>query len=258
MQRLHRPKRKGFNRVEVVILLMIVAVLVGIALPVISRMRENHSRDQCADRLRGFFQGCNSYEKHTGFLPADQPDLHRSFLQAIREYMELPTFPTDAPTPAVAQFLCPSRRAVADLGPGEGPSDYGCGSHSLRYRSILAGPEQVTTVFIANRSGTMNTLLVGHLGVRTADYKRGVESGQSSWIQGPLSRNPSQFVLDDDDLPMNDLLGSPHSKASPFLFADGSVLRLPYSPALCEDEWEKYWGYYVRPSFPKPRKYSSK
>lgn len=255
---LQRSKRKGLTRVEVVILMVIGVVLIGIAFQVLSRVREAHFRDQCADRLQAIFQGCNSYEKHTGFLPADQPELHRSFQRAIREYMELPNYPSDAPAPAMAQFLCPSRRTVADLGPGEGPSDYGCGSHSLRYRSILAGPEQVTTVFISNRSGTMNTLLVGHLGVRPSDYKRGVESGQSSWIRGPLSRDPTQFVVDDDDLSMNDLLGSPHPKASTFLFADGSVRRLPYSPVLSEDEWTERWGYYVRPSFPKPRKYSSK
>jgi len=130
----------------------------------------------------------------------------------MRDYFDLVDVSTDKPAPAVAPFLCPGRRTAQELGAQTGPSDYGCGNHPGKYRSVLAGPETVTRIMISNTGGTSNKLLVGHLGVRPSDYKRGVEAGESNWETGPLSRDPSQFVQDNDELPMNSLLGSPHPK----------------------------------------------
>lgn len=250
-------QRSGITMVETALLLVILAVMFGVVLMAIPYFREISSRTQCTDRLRELGRACKAYEEYSGFLPADDPEQKRSFLWQIREYLEIEDGPPDSPYPPAAQFLCPSRRTVADLGQSDGPSDYGCGKHPGKYRSILAGPKPTTTVSVSNTGGTSNKLFMGHLGVRPSEYRLGVESGQSSWATGPLSRDPSQFVFDDDELSMNSLLGGPHPKASPFLFADGSVRRIPgYSPELTSKQLMTYWAFQDRS--PIPSQYLSK
>jgi prepilin-type N-terminal cleavage/methylation domain-containing protein len=60
---LRRPfvKRKGFTLIELLVVVAIIALLISILLPSLSRARELAKRAVCASNLRGIGQGCHIY-----------------------------------------------------------------------------------------------------------------------------------------------------------------------------------------------------
>ncbi len=67
-----RPK-SGFTLIELLVVIGIIAVLVGILIPVVSRARESGRRTQCASQLRQIGLGLQKYFNDYGALPA-RPD----------------------------------------------------------------------------------------------------------------------------------------------------------------------------------------
>jgi prepilin-type N-terminal cleavage/methylation domain-containing protein len=62
--------RKGFTLVEILVVIGIVALLVGILLPVISRARESSKRTTCMSNLRAIGQALTAYaNEHKGQFP---------------------------------------------------------------------------------------------------------------------------------------------------------------------------------------------
>jgi prepilin-type N-terminal cleavage/methylation domain-containing protein len=64
-----RPK-SGFTLIELLVVIGIIAVLIGILIPVVSRARESSRRTQCASQLRQIGLGLQKYFNDYGALPA--------------------------------------------------------------------------------------------------------------------------------------------------------------------------------------------
>jgi prepilin-type N-terminal cleavage/methylation domain-containing protein/prepilin-type processing-associated H-X9-DG protein len=63
-------KRRGFTLVELLVVIGIIVILIGILLPVLSRVRDAGKRTQCASNLRQIGQGLYRYFNEFRSLPA--------------------------------------------------------------------------------------------------------------------------------------------------------------------------------------------
>lgn len=108
--------RRGFTLVELLTTSAVIAVLIGLAMPVFSRTRATRERAACLVNLRSIGQATEAYRgDHAGLLPfADRPvDLRAGWADPIRALASY----LDAPTPragaTASPWACPSDNSTA-------------------------------------------------------------------------------------------------------------------------------------------------
>jgi prepilin-type N-terminal cleavage/methylation domain-containing protein len=120
-----RERRRGFSLVELLVVLAILAMLVGLLLPAVQKVREAGCRVQCSNNLKQIGLALHMYQQTNNRLPPSRlSDLHATWAVLILPYLEqdnlwrqwnLPmTYYDQSPvarmTP-VPGYFCPSRRS---------------------------------------------------------------------------------------------------------------------------------------------------
>jgi prepilin-type N-terminal cleavage/methylation domain-containing protein/prepilin-type processing-associated H-X9-DG protein len=219
---LRRRDRLGFTLIELLVVIAIIAVLIGLLLPAVQKVREAAARIQCTNNLKQLGIAHHAYHDVYGFFASSAASGGKSIYRMILPWIEQQNAAnvTYAQAAPIKTFICPSRRGTSQQW-----SDYAAGFTPLQQiptpttdpqllalskaDSILdTGGMNVSMAQISSADGTSNTLLYAHKFVQPKNYnnlnvppfsaydhKSTVDAGWSAWEGGAQYQPPGATTV---------------------------------------------------------------
>jgi prepilin-type N-terminal cleavage/methylation domain-containing protein len=126
-----RPRRGGFTLIELLVVIAIIAVLIGLMLPAVQRVREAANRTKCANNLKQIGLAVQNYSSMKEVLPPSRlpnegpswawlilPQLEQNNVYRQWNFGNLAIYQIDSTVLATAipTYFCPSRRGPIGAG----------------------------------------------------------------------------------------------------------------------------------------------
>ncbi len=259
--------RRAFTLIELLVVIAIIAILIGLLLPAVQKVREMAQRIECANNLHQIGLACMTYYDANGVFPAggDTADptptnptpasatfrSDYSWAYLILPYLEQGNDFNAANavlcrTP-VKTYYCSARRGPTLYGgtaridyAGNAGSKEADGSNGVIVRTRHAAPVTFATI----TDGASNTVLVGEKQLNTASLGTAIDDNEAYVLPGwngdfdvyrvggagsTPSLPPTRDYHKPGDINANKRFGSSHFSGANYVFADGAVHFIPYT-----------------------------
>jgi prepilin-type N-terminal cleavage/methylation domain-containing protein/prepilin-type processing-associated H-X9-DG protein len=176
--------RSAFTLIELLVVIAIIAVLIGLLVPAVQKVRDAAARAQCSNNLKqiglAHYGYHDTYKKFPSSVVTGSHAEYRIILPWIEQGIQQTiTYASAAP---IAVFVCPGRRSTdqpwADYAGGfsvlqqipSNSTDPTLLALSRAHTVLDNGSSSVTLTLITNADGTSNTLLYAHKFVQPQNY----------------------------------------------------------------------------------------
>jgi len=255
MARLLRFRSRGFTLIELLVVIAIIAILIGLLLPAVQKVRQAAARLQGVNNLKQVGIAMQAHHDAIGMLPdaggnggtfgipnATGMAQLGPFTFALLPYMEQTALFANFVNNnniGVKSYMDPGRGRPPCDGNGYARTDYAINGYPFNGNNLTGapgnwnGPSKIALTLQAITDGTSNTIYAGEKSLATNSYNNNTGNWDDAGfsVNGGSVRNGVIIQADAPNLSSNGgaLWGSPYPAGAPFVMYDGSVRFVGYS-----------------------------